>query len=470
MQNIKKMNAQEKVQYMQTEDVRKLIGRLSVPTIISMLVTTLYNLADTFFVGKLDTQSTAAVGIVFSVMGVIQALGFFFGHGSGNYISRKLGAGEFEEASIMASTGFFYCFGTGVLLAAIASFFVQPLAVVLGSTETILPYTIKYLRIILIGAPFSMTGFVLNNQLRFQGSASYAMIGICTGAVLNIGLDPLFIFALDMKISGAALSTVISQAVSFTVLFIMTKRGNNISIHIKNVRFRWHYFWEIFKGGIPSLLRQGLGSISTTLLNRAAGAFSGDFSDAAIAAMSIINRVCFFCNAALIGLGQGFQPVCGMNYGGKKYARVREAFWFCLKISALVLLVFSIIGFVFAEQIVTTFRKEDADVIRVGTLALRCQMAVFPLSSIVVLTNMMLQSVGKAGRASLMASARQGLFLIPIVEIIPRFMGLLGVQTAQMFADICSAILAVPLLISFINEMKKAERALLDDKQEGISS
>ena len=455
MSSINKMEAKEKVHYMQTESIPKLIGRLSIPTIISMLVTSFYNLADTFFVGKINTQATAAVGIVFSVMAVIQATGFFFGHGSGNYISRTLGSGDFDEASRMASAGFFYAFGMGILLAASALFFVKPLAIWLGSTETILPYTIDYLRIILVGAPFTMAGFVLNNQLRFQGSAVYAMVGICTGAILNIGLDPLLIFGFGMGVSGAALSTVISQIASFVVLFAMTRRGSNISVHIKNLRFNGHYIKEIARGGVPSLVRQGLGSVSSVLLNRSAGLYGGDFSDAAIAAMAVVNRVFMFCNSALIGFGQGFQPVCGMNYGGKKYGRVREAFWFCVKTSLLALVGIAVVFFTFAKPIVTLFRKEDADVIRIGTVALRFQMISFPFSSFIVMSNMMLQSVGKAVRASIVAAARQGLFLIPILLLLPKYTGLLGVQMAQMIADICSLILTIPLAMYFLNEMKE---------------
>ncbi len=456
--NVRSMDQQEKVAYMLSEPVPRLVCQMAVPTIISMLVTSFYNMVDTFFVGKLNTQATAAVGVVFSVMAFIQAFGFFFGHGSGNFISRKLGAGEFEESNRMAAVGFFTAFFAGVIAGALGIIFLTPLAKVLGSTPTILPYTKDYLRIILIGCPFMMSSLVLNNQLRFQGSASYAMVGIVTGAVLNIVLDPLLIFVFDMEVAGAALATVVSQVVSFVILFFMSRKGGNIRIEFKNFKPSWMLYWEMFKGGIPSLCRQGLASIAQICLNRAAGTYGGDFSDAAIAALSIVGRVSMFANSALIGFGQGFQPVCGMNYGAKHYSRVREAFRFCVKYAAVFLIVVSVAGFVFAEPLVTLFRKEDGDVIRIGTLALRLQCLVFPLNAWIVMCNMMLQSIGKAAKASFVAAARQGIFFIPLIYILPAFFGLLGVQMCQTWSDVCSFLLSVPLGISVLREMKAQEQ------------
>lgn len=460
--NVRSMDQQEKVAYMLSEPVPRLVCQMAVPTIISMLVTSFYNMVDTFFVGKLNTQATAAVGVVFSVMAFIQAFGFFFGHGSGNFISRKLGAGEFEESNRMAAVGFFTAFFAGVIAGALGIIFLTPLAKVLGSTPTILPYTKDYLRIILIGCPFMMSSLVLNNQLRFQGSASYAMVGIVTGAVLNIVLDPLLIFACDMGVAGAALATVVSQVVSFVILFLMSRKGGNIRIKFRNFKPSWMLYWEIFKGGIPSLCRQGLASIAQICLNRAAGTYGGDFSDAAIAALSIVGRVSMFANSALIGFGQGFQPVCGMNYGAKQYSRVREGFRFCVKYAAVFLIVVSVAGFVFAEPLVTLFRKEDGDVIRIGTLALRLQCLVFPLNAWIVMCNMMLQSIGKAAKASFVAAARQGIFFIPLIYILPAFFGLLGVQMCQTWSDACSFLLSVPLGISVLREMKAQEKQVAD--------
>ncbi len=457
------MTQEEKVVYMTTEPVNKLVCKMAVPTIISMLITSFYNMADTYFVGKLDTQSTAAVGVVFSLMALIQALGFFFGHGSGNYISRKLGAKEFEDASKMASIGFFSAFICGGLVLVLGLIFLEPLSVVLGSTKTILPYTKKYLSVILFGAPFMVSSLVLNNQLRFQGSAASAMAGIVSGAVLNIILDPIFIFQCNMGITGAALATVIGQLLGFLLLWNGTRKGENIHIKWKNFKPALYYYKEIVRGGVPSLCRQGLASIATMCLNHMAGGFG----DAAIAGMSIVSRITMFANSALIGFGQGFQPVCGMNYGAKLYKRVKEGFWFCVKYAFFFLIVIAAGAYIFAPEMVSLFRENDREVIEVGTWALRFQAVVFPLNAWIVLCNMMLQSIGKAIKASIIAAARQGLFFLPLILTLPRIFGLTGIEICQMISDILTFILAVPLGISVLKEMKE-ENEVLEEENEDI--
>ena len=439
--------------YLTTTPVPRLIVSLAVPTIISMLVTSFYNMADTYFVGKINTQSTAAVGIVFSVMSIIQAVGFFFGHGSGNYISRKLGAQETGNAEKMAATGFFWALFMGIFLAVVGLIFLTPLSLALGSTPTILPYTEKYLGIILLGAPFMTASLVLNNQIRFQGNAAYAMVGIVSGAVINVILDPILIFVFDMGISGAALATVISQICSFSLLLYMGRKGGNIRIRFKNFTPSLAFIKEIIGGGTPSLARQGLASVATILLNVAAGAYG----DAAIAGMSIVTRITMFINAFLIGFGQGFQPVCGFNYGAGLYARVRQGFWFCVKVGFIFLLVCALAGMGFAEEIVSLFRKGDPDVIAVGAAALRWQFITFPLGSWIVMSNMMLQTIRKPVKATIISSARQGLFFIPLIFILSHYLGLQGVEMCQAVADLLTFILAIPLTCSVLNEMKRKQ-------------
>ena len=440
--------------YMTTAPVHRLIMSLAVPTIISMLVTSFYNIADTYFVGKINTQSTAAVGIVFSIMAIIQAIGFFFGHGSGNYISRKLGAKETESAERMASTGFFLSLFVGIILAIIGWIFLTPISLALGSTPTILPYTERYLGIILLGTPFMSSSLVLNNQLRFQGNAAYAMVGIVSGAVINVGLDPLLIFVFDMGISGAAWATVISQACSFCLLLAMSRKGENIRIRFRNFTPTWKYIREIIGGGTPSLARQGLASFSTILLNVAAGGYG----DAAIAGMSIVSRIGMFINSFLIGFGQGFQPVCGFNYGAKLYARVRQGFWFCVKVGVIFLLVCAVAGFGYAEEVVALFRRGDPEVIEVGAAALRWQLITYPLGAWIIVSNMMLQTIRKSVRATILSSARQGLFFIPLIFILPHFFGLQGVEMCQAVSDMLTFLLAIPLTGSVLLEMKKSGR------------
>jgi len=440
---------QDKFTYMTTAPVPKLVTSLAVPTIISMLITAFYNMADTYFVGKINTQATAAVGIAFSVMAIIQALGFFFGHGSGNYISRKLGAQDTRSAEKMASTGFFCALIVGVFISFLGLLFITPLSKILGSTSTILPYTEKYLGIVLLGAPFMAASLVLNNQMRFQGNAVYAMIGITVGAVINIGLDPLLMFTFGLGISGAAIATVTSQVCSFLLLLMMEHKGNNIRIRWENFTPTPDMLKEIVQGGTPSLFRQGLSSVATICLNHSAGMYG----DAAIAGMSIVTRICAFINSFVIGFGQGFQPVCGFNYGAKIYERVKSGFWFCVRVGSLFLLVCSVVGFILAPEIIETFRKGDPAVTAIGTNALRWQLISLPLCAWIVLCNMMLQTIRKPIPATILAASRQGMFFIPLIWVLPLFFGLPGVEITPAIADVCSALLAVPLTRKVLLEM-----------------
>lgn len=449
------MSQDEKYRMMTENPIPGLIGRLAVPTIISMLVTSFYNMADTFFVGRIGTSATAAVGVAFPVMAVIQALGFFCGHGSGNSISRKLGAQENDAAGELAATGFFVGMILGLLVLVLGLLFLTPLSRILGSTDTILPYTREYLGIILVGAPWMTAQFVLNNQIRFQGNAFYAMIGVGTGAVLNIILDPILIFGFRMGISGAALATVFSQLISFFLLLAGVHFSGCIPIRLKNVRFHRERLREIAGGGLPSLFRQGLGSVATMTLNIAAN----PYGDAAIAAMSVVSRIFMFAISALIGFGQGFQPVCGFNYGAKKYGRVREAFWFCVKVSTIFLFALSILGFLLSGHLIGIFR-DDPEVIRIGTAAVRFQCATLILNGWIVMNNMMTQTMGKTFYASLLASARQGLFFIPILLILPRILGLIGIQSAQAAADLFAFLLSVVLYRKVMDELKIEEESL----------
>lgn len=439
----------EKFRKLTQDPVGRLICEMAVPCIISMLVTAFYNMADTFFVGKINSNSaTGAVGVVFSMMAVIQAVGFFFGHGSGNFISRELGEQKTDTASEMASTGFFLALLAGGVIMALGLIFLAPLASVLGSTPTILPYAKSYLGLILIGAPYMTASLVLNNQLRFQGSAFYGMVGISAGAVLNIGLDPLLIFVFHMGIAGAALATIISQFVSFCLLLVGCTKGGNLKISLKLVRFQSRYFVEIVRGGLPSLARQGLASLAAIFLNRAAGLYG----DAAIAAMAIVSRVMMFGGSALIGFGQGFQPVCGFNYGAKLWDRVKQGFWFCVKSSSVFLLALSVLGIVFAPQIIAFFR-DDPDVIRYGTTALRLQCATFALSGWVVMSNMMMQNINATASATFLAMARQGIFFVPALWIMTPLLGMLGIQLAQPVADLLSFSCAVPLQVRVLRRL-----------------
>lgn len=459
MEKNKEVSANNKVDVDSRRDfltktpIPELIIKLSIPTIISMLVTALYNMADTYFVGKISTQATASVGLVFSVMAIIQALGFFCGHGSGNFIARMLGAGKVKEANEMASTGFCMAMIFGIVIAVVGNIFINPLASAIGATKTSMADTKAYMSIILIGAPFMMCQFVINNQLRFQGRAVYAMVGLMCGAVFNVGLDPLLILVFDMGVRGAAIATITGQFMSFLVLLFISLRGQTIKVNIKNVRLNGFYLKEITNGGAPSLFRQGLAAAAALLLNKYAGKYG---NDAAIAGMSITTRVMMMLGSAVIGFGQGYQPVCSYNYGAKLKDRVREGYFFCVKYGTIFLVFAGAICFIFAPDIIWAFRK-DEEVVAVGKVALRFQACVLPCMATTVITNMMLQSMGKGIKASITSSARSGIFFIPLILILPRVFGIRGVEVTQTIADILAMGIAIPFAVSELRKMKKME-------------
>lgn len=430
--------------------VSRVILTMALPTIVSMLVTCFYVIVDTYFVGQLNTQSTAAVGIVFPLMSLIQAIGSFFGHGSGAYMSRELGARRTDNASSMATTGLVYALLTGILIAVVALLFLRPLSLVLGSTATSLPFTEQYMAIILLGAPFQIASFTLNSQLRMQGNARYAMWGIISGALLNVILDPILIFACDLQLRGAALATVIGQIVSVAVLLAMChfRATTGVRLRPRFFSLHWHYVREIVYGGSPSLSRQGLASISVILLNVAAAGYG----DAAVAAMSIVSRVTMFVMAVIVGLGQGFQPFCGYCYGAALYNRLRHGFWFTVRVGFVFLLCFSAFFFCFAEQTIAVFR-DDAIVIAVGSTALRWHLAVYPLNAYIMAGNMMLQTTRRPIRANVLSSARRGLVFIPFILILPHLFGLMGIAMCQAVCDVVTFIIAIPIVRSAFREM-----------------
>ena len=430
--------------------VEPLICKMAVPTIISMLITSIYNMADTFFVGWLGTSATGAVGVVFPLMALIQAVGFFFGQGSGNYISRQPGAQHREEAERMAATGFFSALAAGAVIMVIGLVCHTPLCRLLGATDTILPYALDYMCIILVGAPWITAALVLNNQLRLQGNATYAMVGLVSGGVLNIALDPLFIFVFDMGIAGAAVATILSQFISFCLLLGVRLSGG-IQIRLRLFSPSRKRFLALAGGGVPSLCRQGLASIAVTCLNTAAR----PYGDAAIAAMSIVTRVSQFAGSAMIGFGQGFQPVCGFNYGARKYDRVSRGFRFCVKISTAALVLLAVVGWIFAPQVIAIFRADDPEVIRIGAATMRWQCISFPLIGWSTMCNMLLQNIAMTVRASIVAAARQGLFFIPFALILPIFFGLQGVQVCQAVSDVCAFFLAIALTLPGLHMLSR---------------
>lgn len=440
--------------YLTTAPIRKVIPTMAVPTIISMLVTGMYNMADTFFVGQLDTPSTAAVGVVFSLMFLMQAFGFFFGHGSGSYIARELGARRQGNARRMATNGFVLSFLLGVAFTVLGLVFLRPLSLALGSTPTILPLTERYLGISLLGIPFLTSSLTLNNQLRLQGNAAYAMVGIVTGAIINVALDPLLIFTLGMGIQGAALATVIGQVISFCILIRMSHHNGNIGVHWREFSLSLQDIKEIFYGGSPSLMRQGLLCISTTMLNHGAGVWG----DEAIASMTIVGRITMLVMAVVIGLGQGFQPLCGFCYGAGLHNRLKRAWWFTVGTGTVFLLCVSALGCFFSADLIAIFRN-DAGVIAIGVVALRWQLSTIPLNATIMASNMITQTCRKPWRANVLAAARNGLFFIPLIVLLPRWFGLKGIEMCQSWSDILAFLITVPIMVYTLRELSLPGKA-----------
>lgn len=442
--------AAKQFQKMTETPVSKLIISLGIPTTISMLVTNIYNMADTYFVGKIGTSASGAVGIVFGLMAIIQAFGFMFGHGAGSIISRRLGARDVESAVRFASTSFFYALLSGFCIALFGLLLLTPLVRLLGSTETILPYARIYAGMILLAAPFMTASCVLNNILRFEGKAAFAMIGLTAGGFLNIFGDWLTMRVLGMGVLGAGLSTAVSQTISFFLLLSVFLFGKTESkLKIRKVSRKFSDVALICKTGFPSMMRQGLSSISTMLLNGQAGVYG----DAAVAAMTIVNRICFFVFAVGLGIGQGFQPVCAFNYGAGKYTRVRKGFYFTWVAGEVLLGAFAITGFFFLPELIRFFR-DDEEVVAVGTLALGLQFGALFFQPFMVCSNMMFQSVGKNGIATLLSSLRSGLFFLPLIIFLPLVMGLTGVQVAQPLADVLACLAAIPFSVHFLRELR----------------
>ncbi len=451
------MTREERHIYMTETPIKRLILKLAIPTIISMLVTSLYNMADTYFVSRLSTEASAAVGVTYSIMAMIQAIGFTLGMGSGTFVSRLLGQKEYEKAKRTVSTAFLTAIALGLLLCVCTLPFLGSFVKALGAIESVQPYAEDYAKYILIGAPFMTASFVLNNQLRAQGNALFSMIGISSGTVLNIILDPILIYNLDMGIAGAALATIISQFISFCLLLIFTNaRKASISVSIKNFKPSFEIYKEILHSGLPSFCRQGLASVSSIILNLAAGPFGAT----ALSALSIVNKYALFIHAGLIGFCQGYQPVSGFNFGAQRYDRVRQAFNFCLKVGVIFLGILGVLTFIFAPNIMAIFREDDKQVIEIGTLAMRFQSIAFPLQAVAMMSQFLSQSIGYGGRASIVAMGRQGLFLIPLYLILSNTIGLLGLQMSQAVSDCLTFLVAIFVIISVIKKLKKLEMSM----------
>lgn len=434
---------------MTTWPVSKLIITLGIPTTISMLVTNIYNMADTYFVGELGNSASGAVGVVFALMAVIQAVGFMLGQGGGSIIARRLGEKDVKSAGVLASLSFFASLAAGTVMGLLGLLFLEPLMDLLGSTDTVLPYAMDYGRYILAVMPFTMAGFVLNNILRYEGKAYLAMIGLTVGGLLNMIGDPVFIFYFHMGVKGAGLSTAISQCISFLILLSMFLLGKTQSkLLLSSVKGGVGQLILIMKTGLPSLARQGMTSLSTMVLNELAG----NFGDPALAAMSIVGKISFFIFAVALGIGQGFQPVSAFNYGAGKYKRVRKAFYFTAALGEVLLGALAIAGLACSGRLIGVFR-DDVEVIGIGTVALRFQLVALFFHPMIVCATMLFQTIGRHKTATFLSLLRSGLCFIPLIVMLTRWLGLLGIQMAQAVADVITFAVVVPFVLHFFKTL-----------------
>lgn len=430
--------------------IPKLILTLAVPTMIGMLITSAYNMADAYFVSKLGTSASGAIGIVFSLMAIIQALGFTVGMGSGSTISRLLGKKENDKAQEMASSALAVSFILGIILSVTGLLMLEKMMMLLGATKSILPYAVEYAKYILYAAPVMMASFVLNNLLRAEGKTKLAMTGIGIGGILNIALDPLLIFGFGMDIGGAAVATLISQVIGFIVLLSFFRKKTILRFSIRKISKKFTIYKEFIGNGMPSLFRQGLASVASVALNRVAAAQS----DAAVAAMSIVGKIFMMVFCVLIGFGQGYQPAAGYNYGAKEYGRVKKAYRFMLWAGTGVMTVLGILLYAAAPWLLEQFVSDDPKVMEIGVWALRMQCAAMPFMPLGVACNMTFQAVGRPTMASFLAACRQGVFFLPLIWVLPKFYGIVGMEIAQPAADVATFLVCLPVIRHFLKDLK----------------
>ncbi|MBR2647033.1 MAG: MATE family efflux transporter [Clostridia bacterium] len=452
-----------------TPMARLIIG-LGIPTTLSMMVTSLYNLADTFFVSKIGNDSiTAAASNLLALMSIIQAIGFTFGMGSGSIVSRLLGKRDREGADKTASSALAIALVSGLFIMIFGLIFITPMLKLFGSrTADVLRYSKDYGTYILIAAPFMCMSFVLNNVLRAEGKAVLSMIGLVVGAVVNVSLDPLLIFTAGMGIEGAAIATAASQIISFIILTIMFLSGKTVvRLRLKSVSRTFSVYGDIIATGFPSFCRQVLASLCTVFLNNAAfqygvEAYGEKGGDAAQAALGVVQKVFMLAFSISLGVGQGYQPVLGYNYSAKRFDRVRSAYLFTLGFSTAVMTVFAVCCAIVAPQLMEVFELSK-DATKIGLLALRLQCICMPLLPTNFMIGLTYQVVGNKAIASLLSISRQGLFYIPAVLIMPRIFKLLGVQSCQSLSDFLAFFFALPFTFMFFKTLKieaaKAETA-----------
>lgn len=430
--------------------VVKLVVRLGIPTTFSMLITSIYNMVDTYFVGNLGESPQGAIGILFTLQSIIQAVAFMLGHGSGTYVAKELANRDTDKASSYVSSAFFIGGIAGVIFTALGLIFLTPFMRLLGSTETILPYAKDYGFWVLVSCPFMICSLVMNNNLRYEGKATYAMIGLCSGGVLNMGLDYVFVRICSMGVFGAGMATAISQIISFVILLIMYARHAQSKIALRYVSRQFALYAAICRNGLPSLIRQCLNSVSGGALNHLAGKYGelANVGDAAITAMGVVNRISNFVMCVGMGISQGLQPVASFNYQAKQYSRVKKALKATLLLVLVCVTVLAVPVLIFPRQIVLLFQKSE-NVVKIAAPALQYAMAGIMFMPLFIPINMTYQSIRKAGTASFLALLRSGLIFIPVLFAATALWQITGLQIAQPLSDVITGLINVPFLIHF---------------------
>lgn len=452
--------AQDNHVRMTETSVPALVLKLSCSTVVSMLVGATYNLVDTFFVSKLGNSATAAVGVLFSIMAMIQAVGYTFGMGAGSSIARLLGKKNREESDRMASCAFAAAFAVGLVLMAAGLCMLRPLVGFLGATDTIHQYAMDYGRYILIAAPIMCSAYVLNNVLRSEGKPVWALLGISAGGLVNVALDPFLIFTLKLGIRGAGIATLIGQTVGLIVMYLAFLKDKSV-VHLKlrACLQKPAVYFGIIRTGLPSFWRQGLVCVAGILLNRRCMQYGDD----AMAAMSVANKVFAILFAALVGYGQGFSPVAGYNYGAKKYDRVKRAMLFSMFSATIVMAVFGLLIYIWAEDIIRLFSPDDT-LPDLGSFALRAHSISLPFLPVCLIAGMLFQAVGSYGKATLLSSARQGIFFLPLIWLLPVFFASYGIGMTQAVSDVLSGLFAIPFFIFAVKKLSRRSAVLQNEE------
>ena len=437
---------QERRELLGSERISKLIPMMAVPTIVSQLITTIYNLVDTFFVSKLGTNATAAVGVNNSMERFIMMFATLIGAGACSYIARLLGQNKDDQANRVMSTSIISGLTIGLVVAVLGKIFLSPLTDLLGATADCKQYAMEYGTYVLYAAPFMIGSLILNMVLRSEGSSRFAMIGMGFGGILNCFLDPLFIFTFDLGVSGASIATAISKIISFLILlWPYIRKKTFVSLSVKYFKLVYEDIKEVIEIGMASFMRSVFNVIALVYLNRVAGSFS----TSALAAISVATRIMQFPFAAILGFGQGFQPVVGYNWGAKYYKRVKDSYHFTVTVGIIGSIILSVIIITFAHPLIALFNSQaDLEIFRYGCLAMRAEAIMLPLHILGTICNMFYAGIGKGKQALLISTARQGYCFLPLLFILPRFFDVTGLCITQSAADLLSGIITIPLHIS----------------------